>query len=598
MQLLGRYRFAGGKQVRKTKIVCTIGPASDSIDTLKKLLLAGMNVARLNFSHGTHEEHQRRIAAIRRAAAAVGKNVAIMLDTKGPEIRLGYFKEEPVLLEVGAMVTLTTENIKGDRENIPVNYPGLPRDVREGDTIMVADGLIALKVLSTGKREIKCLVVNGGELSSQKGVNVPGVAELLPAVTDQDIQDIRFGVEQKLDYIAASFVRKSADVLSIREIIEKAGGSLDIIAKIESRKAVDNLDDIIKVSDGIMVARGDLGVEIPVEEVPLVQKVIIEKCNAVGKPVVTATQMLESMINNPRPTRAEASDVANAIFDGSDALMLSGETAAGKHPLESVETMARIAERAEAALHYDKLLGREGSVATRQTVTNAIGLATCAIAHALGAAAVISSTESGHTAKMVSKYRPQAPIIAVTPHQEVMRKLALNWGVQPVLARGSKNTDEMMSAAIEASLNSGLIKGGDLVVFTAGIPVGMKGTTNLIRVHTVSDILARGTGIGNRAVAGTVRIAHTSREALEKVGQGDILVAPETYSEYIPAIAKAGAVITEAGGLTSHAAIVCLEFDIPVVVGTEAATDILTDGETVTVDGLRGLIYRGKAKVL
>jgi pyruvate kinase len=584
--------------LRKTKIVCTIGPASDSIDTLKKLLLAGMNVARLNFSHGTHEEHERRIAAIRRAAAAVGKNVAIMLDTKGPEIRLGYFKEEPVLLEEGALVTLTTEEIKGDREIIPVNYPDLPRDVREGDNIMVADGLIALKVLSTSDKEIKCLVVNGGYLSSQKGVNVPGAADNLPAVTAKDIQDIRFGVEQKLDYIAASFVRKSADVLSIREIIEKAGGNLDIIAKIESRKAVDNLDDIIKVSDGIMVARGDLGVEIPVEEVPLVQKVIIEKCNLVGKPVVTATQMLDSMINNPRPTRAEASDVANAIFDGTDALMLSGETAAGKHPLEAVETMARIAERAEAALQYDKLLGGKGSVSTRQTVTNAIGLATCAIAHALGAAAIISSTESGHTAKMVSKYRPQAPIIAVTPHREVMRKLALNWGVQPVLARGSRNTDEMMSAAIDASLSSGLIKGGDLVVFTAGIPVGIKGTTNLIRVHTVSDVLARGTGIGNRAVTGTVRTAHTSREALEKVGQGDILVAPETYSEYIPAMAKAGAVITEAGGLTSHAAIVCLEFDIPVVVGAEAATDILVDGDTVTVDGLRGLIYRGKAKVL
>jgi len=568
------------------------------MEILRKLLLAGMNVARLNFSHGTHEEHERRITAIRRAAMEVGKNVAIMLDTKGPEIRLGYFKEEPVLLEEGASVTLTTEPIEGDREHIPVAYPNLPRDVREGDTILVADGLIALKVLSTGITEIKCLVVNGGELSSQKGVNVPGATESLPAVTEKDIQDIRFGVGHKLDYIAASFVRKSTDVLSIREIIEKAGGDLDIIAKIESRRAVDNLDDIIKVSDGIMVARGDLGVEIPVEEVPLVQKAIIEKCNLVGKPVVTATQMLESMIHNPRPTRAEASDVANAIFDGSDALMLSGETAAGKYPVESVETMARIAERAEAALHYEEVLGKKGTVSTRQTVTNAIGLATCAIAHALGAAAIISSTESGHTAKMVSKYRPRAPIVAVTPHAEVMRKLALNWGVQPLLAKGGKSTDEIMNAAVDASLNAGLIKGGDLVVFTAGIPVGIKGTTNLIRVHTVSDILTRGTGIGSRAVAGTVRIARNGREALEKVGQGDILVAPATDSEYIPAIAKAGAVVTEMGGLTSHAAIVCLEFDIPVVVGADAATEILSDGDIVTVDGPRGLIYRGKAKVL
>lgn len=584
--------------MRKTKIVCTIGPASDSMEILKKLLLAGMNVARLNFSHGTHEEHERRITAIRRAAMEVGKNVAIMLDTKGPEIRLGYFKEEPVLLEEGAIVTLTTEPVEGDREHIPVAYPDLPRDVREGDTILIADGLIALKVLSTGITEVKCLVVNGGELSSQKGVNVPGATENLPAVTEKDIQDIRFGVEHKLDYIAASFIRKSTDVLSIREIIEKAGGNLDIIAKIESRKAVENLDDIIKVSDGIMVARGDLGVEIPVEEVPLVQKAIIEKCNLLGKPVVTATQMLESMIHNPRPTRAEASDIANAIFDGSDALMLSGETAAGKYPVESVVTMARIAERAEAALHYEEVLGKKGTVSSRQTVTNAIGLATCAIAQALGAAAIISSTESGHTAKMVSKYRPRAPIVAVTPHEEVMRKLVLNWGVQPLLAKGGKSTDEIMTAAIDASLNAGLIKGGDLVVFTAGIPVGIKGTTNLIRVHTVSDILTRGTGIGNRAVTGTVRIARTGREALEKVGQGDILVAPATDSEYIPAIAKAGAVVTEMGGLTSHAAIVCLEFDIPVVVGADAATEILSDGDIVTVDGPRGVIYRGKAKVL
>jgi pyruvate kinase len=565
---------------------------------IKKLLRAGMNVARLNFSHGTQDEHKRRIKSIRQAAKETGINVAIMLDTKGPEIRLGYFIEEPVYLKEGDQVTLTTEPIKGDKKRIPITYSGLPGDVRKGDTILVADGLIAMRVLSATDTEILCTVMNGGELTSQKGVNVPGVEVSLPFITEKDIQDIVFGVAQKLDYIAASFVRKAADVLSIRKIIEEAGGDLDIISKIESRRAVNNLDDIIKVSDGIMVARGDLGVEILVEEVPLLQKTIIEKCNLAGKPVVTATQMLESMIHNPRPTRAEASDVANAIFDGSDAVMLSGETAIGIYPLASVEMMDRIARRAEAALHYEEMLSKKGTDTLRQTVTNAISYATCAIAQNLGAAAIIVSTESGHTAKMVSKYRPKAPIVAVTSHAEVMRKLALNWGVNPITAQGRESTDEMMDESIDASLSAGLINGGDLIVFTAGIPVGIKGTTNLIRVHTVADIILRGTGIGNRSVTGTVRVAHSGAEASEKVRQGDILVAGVTDSEYNPAMKKAGAVITEMGGLTSHAAIVCLEFDIPVVVGADDATDILADGDIVTVDGPRGLIYRGRAKVL
>jgi len=584
--------------LRRTKIVCTIGPASESITMIKKLLRAGMNVARLNFSHGTQDEHKRRIKSIRQAAKETGINVAIMLDTKGPEIRLGYFIEEPVYLKEGDQVTLTTEPIKGDKKRIPITYSGLPGDVRKGDTILVADGLIAMRVLSATDTEILCTVMNGGELTSQKGVNVPGVEVSLPFITEKDIQDIVFGVAQKLDYIAASFVRKAADVLSIRKIIEEAGGDLDIISKIESRRAVNNLDDIIKVSDGIMVARGDLGVEILVEEVPLLQKTIIEKCNLAGKPVVTATQMLESMIHNPRPTRAEASDVANAIFDGSDAVMLSGETAIGIYPLASVEMMDRIARRAEAALHYEEMLSKKGTDTLRQTVTNAISYATCAIAQNLGAAAIIVSTESGHTAKMVSKYRPKAPIVAVTSHAEVMRKLALNWGVNPITAQGRESTDEMMDESIDASLSAGLINGGDLIVFTAGIPVGIKGTTNLIRVHTVADIILRGTGIGNRSVTGTVRVAHSGAEASEKVRQGDILVAGVTDSEYNPAMKKAGAVITEMGGLTSHAAIVCLEFDIPVVVGADDATDILADGDIVTVDGPRGLIYRGRAKVL
>lgn len=584
--------------MRRTKIVCTIGPASDSLEVVKKLLMAGMNVARLNFSHGTREEHERRISIIRRAAAETGKNLAIMLDTKGPEIRLGCFKEEPVQLTEGEQFTLTTDDIMGDGSRVSVNYPGLPEDVHQGDTILLADGLIALTVLSINGPEILCRVENSGELSSRKGVNVPGVVVNLPAVTEKDVQDIKFGIEQRLDLIAASFVRKASDVLAIRQILEGAIFDMDIIAKIENREAVNNLDEIIKVSDGIMVARGDLGVEIPAEEVPLVQKAIIERCNRAGKPVVTATQMLESMIYNPRPTRAEASDVANAIFDGTDAIMLSGETAAGKYPVDSVETMARIAQRAEAAIGYEEMLGKKRTVTPQRTVTDAISYATCATAQDLGAAAIITSTESGHTAKMVSKYRPRAPIIAVTPHARVLRKLSLTWGVHPLLASLKNNTDEMIATSIEVSLNAGLIKGGDLVVITAGVPVGVHGTTNLIRVHTVGDILAKGIGIGHRAVTGTVRVANTVREALDKVKAGDILVTPATDIEYIPAMQKAGAVITEVSGLTSHAAIVCLEFGIPVIVGVEAATAILPDGETITVDGQRGLIYSGTARVL
>lgn len=583
--------------MRRTKIVCTIGPACEQVDTLMAMMRAGMNVARLNFSHGTHEEHALRIVAIREAAGRVGKNVAILLDTKGPEIRLGYLKKEPVILKSGQRVVLTSENIKGTADRLPITYAGLPRDVAPGNSILIADGRIELRVLSINGQEVECEVVIGGELTSQKGVSLPGVPLNMPAITDRDIQDIHFGIEQGLDFIAASFVRKAADVLAIRRILEEAKAEMDIIAKIESREGVNNLDEIIKVADGIMVARGDLGVGIPVEEVPLVQKAIIEKCNLAGKPVITATQMLESMINNPRPTRAEASDVANAILDGTDAIMLSGETAAGHYPVEAVETMARIARRVEEALPYEEILRRRGGSLSR-TVTDAISHATCTTAQDLEAAAIITSTQTGYTAKMVSKYRPKAPIIAVTPEPRVLRKLALVWGVQPLLVGRTRDTDSVIASAIEVSLSADLIKPGDLVVITAGVPVGVHGTTNLLKVHTVGDILARGQGIGIRAVTGRVRICRTFREALEKVEPGDILVTPATDKDYMPAIEKAAALITEVGGLTSHGAIVGLEFGIPVIVGVDAATSILSEGETITVDGQRGLIYRGTARVL
>lgn len=583
--------------MRKTKIVCTIGPASDSLEMMKSLIEAGMDVARLNFSHGTHEEHEARIKRLRQTAAETGKILAIMLDTKGPEIRTGYIKGDRVILKEGSRVILTTEEMTGDESRFSITNQELPRAVSPGNTIMIADGMLQLEVVSTTDTEIECKVIIGGELGNQKNVNVPGVTLDLPALTEKDIKDINFGIDQEIDLIAASFVRRSSDVLAIRRILESRGADIHIISKIENEEGVNNLDEIIKVSNGIMVARGDMGVVIPAQDVPLIQKKIIKVCNHAGKPVVTATQMLDSMIRNPRPTRAEASDVANAIFDGTDAVMLSGETAAGKYPLDAVKMMSRIAERAEEALDYKSLLLKRIEELPR-TATDAISHATCTIAQDLGAAAIITSTKSGFTARMVSRYRPRAPIIAVSPDEKVRRKLCLVWGVQPLGAQEIDNTDQMIKLAVDTSLAEGLIKCGDLIVITAGLPAGVPGTTNLIKVHTVGKVLARGTGMGNRAVVGKVRICTTLEETLEKIQTGDILVAVSTDRDFVPALQKAGAIITEEGGLTSHAAIVGLNLGIPVVVGVDGATKILKDGGTITVDSMRGLIYRGSTTVL
>ncbi len=583
--------------MRRTKIVCTIGPASGHIPVLMNMIEAGLNVARLNFSHGTHEQHAQYIAAIRKASLETGKHVAIMLDTKGPEIRLGYLKEKSIVLKAGQKVLLTTQELKGTADTLPVTYQGLPQDVVPGNRILISDGLIALRVLKTNDDSVECVVENGGEITSQKGINLPGVTVHLPAVTDQDKEDIIFGVEQELDFIAASFVRKAADILEIRKTVESAKGQMDIIAKIENQEALNNIDDIIKVSDGIMVARGDLGVEIPVEDIPLMQKMIIKKCNLAGKPVITATQMLESMIHNPRPTRAEASDVANAIFDQTDAIMLSGETAAGKYPLESVMTMSRIAEKAESALDKNKFFVAQRNPMAH-TVTDAISHATCTIAHDLGASSIITSTETGHTARMVSKYRPLFPIVAVTPSVKVIRKMALVWGVYPLQTKPSKDTDSMISSAIDVSLREKMIAPGDLVVVTAGVPAGVHGTTNLIKVHIVGDILAKGIGITPKSSSGVMRICLSAQEAAEKIKKGDILVTRSIDKDFVPILEQAGGLITEVGGLTSHGAIVGLELGIPTVVGIESATSLLQDGEMVTVDGQRGLVYKGTAKVL
>ncbi|MBP1993258.1 pyruvate kinase [Paenibacillus eucommiae] len=584
--------------MRKTKIVCTIGPASESLENLKRLLEAGMNVARLNFSHGDYQEHGARITNIRQACEETGKIAAILLDTKGPEIRTGKLKEEPIELVQDKHIILTTEEILGDAERISVTYPELPRDVQIGSTILVDDGLIGLLVVGISGSEIECRVVNGGLLKSKKGVNVPGVKIKLPGITEKDANDIIFGIEQGVDFIAASFVRKASDVMEIRELLERYGAShIQIISKIENQEGVENLDEILEVSDGLMVARGDLGVEIPAEDVPIVQKNMIKKCNIVGKPVITATMMLDSMQRNPRPTRAEASDVANAVFDGTDAVMLSGETAAGKYPVESVLTMARIALRAEDALEYREIFVRTAQ-AQQTTVTEAISQAVANSALELGAKAILTATESGYTARMVSKYRPRSPIVAVTPNEHVIRHLSLVWGVIPVKGVEAKTTDELFELAVETSIKSGLVTLGDIVIITAGVPVGRSGTTNLIKVHHVGEMIAKGVGIGSQNATGKVVTARSPEEAIEKMTDGAILVVVSTDKEYMPAVQKASALITEFGGITSHAAVVALSLGIPVIVGVERAMEIITDGMEVSIYPEVGVIYSGRAKVL
>ncbi|SHG83033.1 pyruvate kinase [Thermosyntropha lipolytica DSM 11003] len=580
--------------MRKTKIICTIGPASEKVEILEEMLQKGMNVARLNFSHGTHEEHKRRIDNLRLVARDKREPLAIMLDTKGPEIRTGKLEKGKVKLLSGQRFVLTTRDIIGNEKEVHVNYPHLPEEIEIGTSILLADGLISLLVEEIKGTDIVCRVINGGELGEKKGVNIPGVPLNLPFLSEKDKEDIIFGIENEVDYIAASFVRTADDVLEIRRILESRGADIDIIAKIESQEAVNNLDDIIKVADGIMVARGDLGVEIPAEEVPLVQRKIVEKCNQAGKMVIIATQMLESMINNPRPTRAEVSDVANAIFGGADAVMLSGETAAGKYPVIVVETMARIAKRAEEDLAYDEILRRKALHRTN-SVTDAISYATCATAANLDAGAIITATRTGYTAKMVAKYRPQAKIIAATPDRRVFNKLALVWGVYPVVIDETEGTDALFEESIKKALENGYIKHGDLVVLTAGTRASVSGGTNLLKVHVVGNILLEGMGIGD-AVSGRVKIV-VHPDDLAKVEAGDIVVTTGADEMLAPCLEKIAGLIAEEGGLTSNAAIMGLTYHIPVIVGAANATSILKDGMIITMDTPRGKVYQGLAQV-
>ena len=578
--------------MRRTKIVCTIGPSSESREKVQALLAAGMDVARLNFSHGTHEEHGRRIAILKEEAAKFGKHLGILLDTKGPEVRTGKVPEEGIMLENGSVYSLDTDlSLLGNQQRVGITYADLWRKVELGGHILIDDGQLDLEVTSVDNEVIQTIIRNGGILKSQKGVNVPGALNDLPAVTERDIEDIRFGISQGIDFIAASFTRKALNVLDVRRVVEDMDADVHIIAKIESQEGLNNLDTILEVADGLMVARGDLGVEIPVEEVPIRQKEMIRKCNLLGKPVIVATQMLDSMIRQPRPTRAEASDVANAILDGTDAIMLSGETAAGLFPVEAVRMMDKISKRTEQIF-----LNNQPTRLHQRNVAEAISFASYTIAKDLEAAAILTPTHSGLTARMISKYRPTAMIVAATPFATTARKLALQWGVQPMLVPQSLGTDEMLSLAVNTSLNKNFIHAGDVVVITAGVPIGKVGSTNMIKVQIMGNILSKGTGIGRKSYSGIARKIRFPKEDL--FNDGDILIAETTDADYVPIISRAGALVIEEGGLTSHAAIVALQYGIPTIVGALEAFSKVSDGQILTVDALSGVMYEGSISIL
>lgn len=595
-------QFQGGiYQMRRTKIVCTIGPASESTEKLEQLIEAGMNVARLNFSHGDFEEHGARIKNIREAAAKLGKTVAILLDTKGPEIRTGTMTDGQVDIVKNQHINITMdESFLGTTDKFAVTYPELINDVHVGSKILLDDGLIELEVVEILKdqNELKTKALNSGLLKNKKGVNVPNVSVNLPGMTEKDAKDILFGIEQGVDFVAASFIRRASDVLMIREHLDNNGGKdIHIIPKIENQEGVDNLDAILQVADGLMVARGDLGVEIPPEDVPVVQKDMIQKCNNAGKPVITATQMLDSMQRNPRPTRAEASDVANAIFDGTDAIMLSGETAAGDYPVEAVQTMHRIALKTESVLDHKAILDRR-SKTSEMTMTDAISQSVNHTAMNLDVDAILTPTNSGQTARMISKYRPKAPIVAVTFDEKVSRRLALSWGVSAITGEFAYTTDEVLDLAIERGLETEKFHRGDRVIITAGVPVGERGTTNMMKVHIIGDVLTSGQGVGKGSTIGRAVFAKNAEEANEKVKVGDVLITLGTDKDMMPALEKVSGVITVEGGLTSHAAVVGLDLAIPVIVGVDNAMDVIEEGKEITIDAKKGDIYAGRASIL
>lgn len=584
--------------MRKTKIVCTLGPATNDVEIMKQLIHNGMDAARINFSHGTYETHAETIAKLKQAREELNAPIPLILDTKGPEIRVKTFKEDKVRLEEDATFTLTTREVEGDVNIVSVTYADLPKDVHRGSRILIDDGLIELKVEDITETDVVCKVVNGGVVKSRKGVNLPGVEVNLPSLMKKDIEDLKFGVENGFDIVAASFIRSAEDVLKIRRVLEEnGGGQMHIISKIENQQGVENIDKILEASDGIMVARGDLGVEIPPEEVPLVQKILIAKANRIGKPVITATQMLESMVHSPRPTRAEANDVANAIFDGSDAIMLSGETAAGAYPLEAVATMARIALKAESAVDYAAKLANTTEPA-RVNITNAISMAACATAAELKTAAITTVTKSGFTARMISRYRPACPLIASTSDETVWRQMNLIWGCKPMLYTGELPRGGVFDTALEIAVKSGLLKNGDTVVSALGMPLGFSGATNTLRVDIVGDVLCKGKGVGTKRATGTARVI-TARDGVERTfHQGDILVTTATDSSFMPYIRKAAAIVVGPldQNVNSHAEVAGMALDIPVIVCNAKVVDFIPAHSLITVDAEKGFVYKGIPK--
>lgn len=578
------------RKIRKTKIVCTLGPSTDKGDVLRQLMQEGMNVARFNFSHGSHEEQKARLDKLVALREELDLPVAALLDTKGPEIRLKELKGGKAELKEGQLFTLALGDFVGDASRVAITYEDLHNDVKAGDRILIDDGLIEMKVVRLDGTDIVCEVINGGMISNKKGVNVPNVELSMPFISETDYSDIVFGIENGFDFIAASFTRTADDILQIRKILEEHDcKSVNIIAKIENKQGVDNIDDIIRVSDGIMVARGDMGVEIPMEDVPVIQKILIEKVYKAGKQVITATQMLDSMMKHPRPTRAEATDVANAVYDGTSAIMLSGETAAGDYPVEALQTMVKIASRTEQDINYMSRL-KKRSILTNPDITNAIAHATCTTAMDLNASAIITVSNSGRTARMVSKYRPACPIIGCSVNKDVCRKMSLSWGVTPLLVELKHNSDELFDHAVDKAEEMGLIKQGEIVVLTAGVPLGISGTTNMIKVHVAGHILMRGKGLNDKVDSGNMCVVNSAEELKEKFKVGDIIVAKDTCNEMMEQIRLSSGLILEKNSINCHGAIAGLSLDIPVLIGAENATQILKSGAFVTLDGKKGIV--------
>ncbi len=575
--------------IRKTKIVCTMGPNLFEKHLIAPLMKAGMNVARFNFSHGTYETHQHYYDEVCRIRDELGLPVATMLDTKGPEIRVRSFKNGRVTLQNGQLFTLTTDEVEGDEERVSITYKELPQDIAVGSSILIDDGLIGMQVERIDGADIVCRVLNGGVVSNNKGVNIPNAHLSIPFISEKDHQDILFAIKNGYDFIAASFTRCADDIMQIRHILQENNcHTINIIAKIENMEGVENIDEILRVVDGVMVARGDLGVEVPLEDVPSLQKKLIQRGIAAGKPVITATQMLDSMIKNPRPTRAEATDVANAIYDGTSAIMLSGESAVGAYPVEAVETMVRIALRAEADMDYIRRFSRDTSAST--DVTNAISHATVTSAHDLNASAIITVTKSGSTARILSRYRPACVIVGCTTEKHVWRQLALSWGTVPLMIAEESNTDDLFEHAVDAAVQNGLVHDGELVVLTAGVPLGISGTTNLMKVHVVGHLLSRGQGLhGGKVIAPLCVIRNLEKDAKD-FNTGDVIVCHQTTREMFSMLRKSSAIVLEDDNPEGHGAIAGMSLDIPVIIGAKNATNILKSGAVVTVDGEKGTV--------